>query len=123
MRLIDADALKATLSNEPNYIDDGAIFEQFEKIIDNAPTIELDEVTIQKILRPRCMSVVTDEFLIDAIAHKRVPDDSFTIEELSAWLREVMINNSDNSLGDACIDIHDRLDGFVRFCKDRRAEA
>lgn len=39
MRLIDADALKATLSNEPNYIDDGAIFEQFEKTIDNAPTI------------------------------------------------------------------------------------
>jgi hypothetical protein len=34
-----------------------------------------------------------------------------------------MINNSDNSLGDACIDIRDRLDGFVRFVKERREGA
>jgi len=50
-------------------------------------------------------------------------EGGFTIEELRAWLREIMINNSDNSLGDACIDIRDRLDGFVRFVKERREGA
>ena len=40
----------------------------------------------------------------------------FTIEELRAWLREIMINNSDNS-------IRDRIDGFVRFVKERREGA
>ena len=46
--------------------------------------------------------------------------DGFTREELEAWLWQIALNNTDNSLGDNCEEIIKRLDGFERFCKDRR---
>ena len=138
MRPIDADALlkdiqgsieecekwidKADEDVKPRAESAFVTFTECALRIKKAPMIELDEDIMQKFLNKRCMSIVTNEFLHELIANKKVLDNSFTIGELSAWLREIMINNSDNSLGDACIDIRDRLDGFVRFCKDRRAE-
>lgn len=40
--------------------------------IDNAPTVELDESVIQEVLNKRCMTVVTNEYLI-ALHGKRSP--------------------------------------------------
>lgn len=45
---------------------------------------------------------------------------SFTRAELEAWLYRIAFNNTDNSLGSNCEEIIKRLDGFERFCKDRR---
>ena len=39
-------------------------------IIDNAPTVELDECVIQEVLNKRCMTVVANEYLI-ALHDKR----------------------------------------------------
>jgi hypothetical protein len=55
-------------------------------------------------------------------AHKK---ESFTREELKAWLYAIAINNldgleRDKVFADDCKEIIDRLDGFERFVKDRR---
>ena len=48
------------------------------------------------------------------------PPGCFTREELEAWLWKIALNNTDNNAGEICKEIIDRLDGFERFCKDRR---
>jgi len=63
--LISRKALKKAI------IDNGYshYFEIFA-IIDNAPTVELDEDIIQQFLNKRCMSIVANEYLI-ALHNKR----------------------------------------------------
>ena len=46
--------------------------------------------------------------------------DAFSREELEAWLWQIALNNTDNNAGEICKEIIGRLDGFERFCKDRR---
>ena len=112
--LISRDALRKAI--EP-LIEDGRIYDILS-YIDNAPAIELTESDIQEILRPRCMSVVTNEYLI---ALHRGPG-KFTLGELRAWLYENAYNNIGTQYEKDVVEIINRLDGFARFCKDRRAE-
>lgn len=83
MRLIDADELTKAIKAEFDYASAtgfsrkmaniksidlvGMIF----RLTDNAPTVELDEVVIQKVLKPRCMTVITNEYLIELITKQR----------------------------------------------------
>lgn len=46
--------------------------------------------------------------------------DGFTIEELKSWLYENAMNNFGTEYEKSVIEIINRLDGFARFCKDRR---
>ena len=48
-------------------------------------------------------------------------DDKFTIDELEKWLNEIAYHN-DNDLGQACLEIVSRLDGFKNFVADMRGE-
>ena len=61
MRLIDADALKEEFGRIAldEWIKVAALH-----IIDNAPTVELTETEIQAVLNKRCMTAVTNEYLI-----------------------------------------------------------
>ena len=60
MRLIDAEELKLQFS----------IKDIIQKI-DNAPTVELDESVIQRVLNKRCMTAVANEYLI--ALHGKIP--------------------------------------------------
>lgn len=65
MRLIDADVLKKELAKNItiwtfNVSYDGILAE----IIDNIPTVEIDESVIQEVLNKRCMTAVANEYLI-----------------------------------------------------------
>jgi rRNA maturation endonuclease Nob1 len=61
MRLIDADELKECFRwSEVCRLS----ISEINKIIDNAPTVELDESVIQEVLNPRHMTVVANEYLI-----------------------------------------------------------
>ena len=81
MRLIDVDELKEHKFVSINcYLksncDNG--FSQYKQgwndaidaIIDNAPTVELDESIIQAVLNKRCMTAVTNEYIV-ALHNKR----------------------------------------------------
>ena len=69
MRSIDADALKNELSDK-DYITytheygDAIPVDWIMSAIDNAPTVELDESIIQAVLNKRCMTAVTNEYLV-----------------------------------------------------------
>lgn len=81
-RLIDADALKKqvkelldladkrvddTPTNSPCYriyLEQSNERARFVDLIDNTPTVELTETEIQEVLNKRCMSAVTNEYLI-----------------------------------------------------------
>ena len=71
MRLIDADALKEKLDELERYIDCDENLttwiqsDEVYKAVDNAQTVELNESVIQKVLNPRCMTVITNEYLIE----------------------------------------------------------
>ena len=62
MRLIDADALKVRTTLM--FGDDTHITESIFELIDYAPTVELNESIIQEVLNKRCMTAVTNEYLI-----------------------------------------------------------
>lgn len=68
MRLIDADALKEEFAKNEDR--KGYLIGDWEDLIDNTPTVELDESVIQAVLNKRCMTVVSNEFLI-ALHDKR----------------------------------------------------
>lgn len=59
-RQIDADKLKEDIFIKfGNQLPSGLLDE-----INNAPTVELDESVIQEVLKPRCMTVVANEYLV-----------------------------------------------------------
>lgn len=66
MRLIDADALKEVMWRSA--VDTR---EKIAEIIDNAPTVKLDESVIQEVLNKRCMTAVANEYLI--AFHGKIP--------------------------------------------------
>lgn len=69
-------------------------------IIDNAPTVELDESVIQEVLNKRCMTAVANEYLI-ALHGKRPqgewiflsPDDPMKVECPFCHERKCCISN------------------------------
>lgn len=61
MRLIDADELKKDIMS---YKTMPEIRKAICEVIDDAPTVELDESVIQEVLNKRCMTAVANEFLI-----------------------------------------------------------
>ena len=72
MRLIDADNFKEDLLKLWDYSSvDGitatTVLKQVISDIDNTPTVELDEGVIQEVLNKRCMTVITNEYLISLI--------------------------------------------------------
>ena len=123
MRLIDADALKALPFNRLIHTDFGDTCVSFEEI-DAAPTVEprqyilkvKPQTDIEKFKAVFSNYITPQEIEIVPLT----PEGNFTIDELRDWLHEIFLNNIDNSLGGACLDIRKRLDGFERFCKDRR---
>lgn len=60
MRIIDSDALKEAINNLYEY----AELDDVIQTIDNAPTVELTETEVQAVLNKRCMTAVTNEYLI-----------------------------------------------------------
>lgn len=84
--LISREALLKAMEEERRYLlargQTGAehiIVHHCLPIIDNAPTVELDESVIQEVLNKRCMTVVTNEYLI-ALHGKRTQ---------GKWIRKV----------------------------------
>ena len=85
MRLIDADALKKQF--EDRSLEDFTYL-HFIDAIDNAPTFELDESVIQSVLNKRCMTAVTNEYLI-ALHGKRPQGEwieHYDTEDGFTWL-------------------------------------
>lgn len=62
--LISREALKKEIENLIGY---SLSYEAILNAIDNAPTVELDEGVIQEVLKKRCMTVITNEYLIELI--------------------------------------------------------
>ena len=52
-----------------------------------------------------------------------VPFVGFTRKELEGWLYEIAGNNLDNEFGTYCEELINRIDGFERYVRDKRAEA
>lgn len=90
----------------------------WEKVIDNAPTIDTyTEDDVQYAIKEGHQ--VGYEM---AKAKFERPQGGFTIDELKLWLYEIVSNN-DNEFGTDCLEIIDRLDGFLNFVSDMRKEA
>lgn len=49
--------------------------------------------------------------------------DAVEIKTLEAWLYEIAMNNSQNSLGFSCEEIISRLDGLRTYAKEKAEEA
>ena len=76
MRLIDADKLNKVIKDKFGYSSATAylrnmqklspveVFKHIMRLIEEAPTVELDENIIQQVLNKRCMTAVTNEYLI-----------------------------------------------------------
>ena len=104
MRLIDVDALMLLFVEKANTMKDRhgvkagdswlLNYEDIKDVVDNAPTVKLTDGG----------------------------PDRFTLEELRAWLYENAFNNYGTQYEKDVVEIINRLDGFVRFCKDRRSE-
>lgn len=84
--LISREYLKKRINERCNYRQAGsnglqrkAVCNEVFVLIDNAPTVELDESVIQEVLNKRCMTVVTNEYLI-ALHGKRTQGE---------WIRKV----------------------------------
>ena len=45
--------------------------------------------------------------------------DAVPVADIEAWLYQIAMNNTDNTLGVACEEIVSRLDGLRRFSKER----
>ena len=52
-----------------------------------------------------------------------VPLVGFARKELEGWLYEIAGNNLGNEFGTYCEELINRLDGFERYVRDKRAEA
>ena len=75
-------------------------------IIDNAPTVEITETEIQKVLNKRCMTAVTNEYLIALHttyheAYKKGLDDgkAIMIKEIKERLEERYKHDQQNDTG------------------------
>ena len=64
MRLIDADALKELIQSKSNGPEDLWDTMGVLNAINNTPTVELTEDDIQEVLNKRCMTAVTNEYLV-----------------------------------------------------------
>ena len=85
MRLIDADALKKAF--EDTVCIEPMPYAFVKQIIDNAPTVELDEGVIQKVLNKRCMTAVANEYLIALHGNgTRQLDKSYSVPDKGIWL-------------------------------------
>lgn len=121
MRLIDADELKKAIKKElPQMSNWGETF--IPSLIDNAPTVNDC---------PNCEYKKQFDYISGSGSYKELQalrahkKESFTREELKAWLYAIAINNLDGLERDKifaldCEEIIGRLDGFERFVKDRR---
>lgn len=81
----------------------------FEDLIDNAPTVEA--------YTPEQVKELVD--LNKKLLEER-PQGEFTRRELESWLYAIAINNTQNELGSSCEEIISRLDGFERYVSDMR---
>jgi len=73
--LISREALKVDLAKEIKTNDMG-LWLKILLVIDNAPTVELDESVIQEVLNKRCMTAVANEYLIEL--HGKRPQGEWT---------------------------------------------
>lgn len=111
MRLINADALKETITNNPliDFTDDD-IFE----LIDHAPTVEIPTE-----LCKGC------RFLKDCetCEEKLRPQGEFSRKDLESWLYQIAMNNIGTDFEKSVVEIIHRLDGFERFVSEQKGGA
>lgn len=67
------------------------------------------------------VKLVHDAFTLVLKAAEENEVRKFTIDELEAWLNEI-ISHNDNDFGKDCMEIISRLDGFENFVEDMRKE-
>lgn len=85
MRLIDADKLPEHKFNRESAKSSDYMRgwnDAIDTIVDNAPTVELDESVIQSVLNKRCMTIVTNEHLralYDIRPHGKWIEDNGTV--------------------------------------------
>ena len=101
-RLIDADALKDGIDKFIGYLDEDMIC-RIKVVIDNAPTVELDEGVIQEVLNKRRMTAVANEYLI-ALHGKRLQGE---------WVEDIYHRTICNVCGGIRRD--NRFD-YIFFC-------
>lgn len=129
MRLIDADALinqiEGMASNEWNIsVGSSKGLEDALDVIENAPTVEprqyiikaKHQTDIEKLKAVSGLIATPQEIEIVPLT----PEGNFTIDELRAWLYEIAFNNIPSEFEKHVVEIIQRLDGFERFCRDRR---
>lgn len=123
MRLIDADALRFKNVAEVNGILTHILTADE---INSTPTIsnvrevhlkDLDEDDKRAFINFLKANPVVAQITFSDILN----DDRFTIEELRSWLYQIAINNTPSDFEKDVVEIIQRLDGFERFCKERRA--
>ena len=57
---------------------------------------------------------------LNAIIENQPTVDAVEVGTLEAWLYEIALNNSNNSLGEACEEIIRRLNGLRVFARERK---
>lgn len=104
MRLIDADALKEEVNKKK-------VVGRFNTLllIDNAPTVELNESVIQEVLNKRCMTAVANEYLITL--HGQQPQGEWIRRKMN-WYICSNCNYKTDSIGET----------FFNFCPNCGAD-
>ena len=106
--LISRSALKKALKSNcdlchdknTNWCEHCCPLNDFEDLIDNAPTVELDESVIQEVLNKRCMTAITNEYFI--ALHGKRPQGEY-IEKYKKILQIVEHwNDKSSSFVSAC---------------------
>ena len=134
MRLIDADKLmplfveKAHKMNNRHGVKIGESwlldYNDIKDVIEHVPTAEprqyilkvKPQTDIEKFKAVFSNYITPQEIEIVPLT----PEGNFTIDELRAWLYEIAFNNIPSEFEKHVVEIIQRLDGFERFCKDRR---
>ena len=120
--LISREALKKAIDDYAEKRQDTLLWQSdIEEIIDNAPTVELDENVIQEVLNKRCMTAVANEYLI--ALHGKRPQGEFSRKDLESWLYQIAMNNIGTDFEKSVVEIIHRLDGFERFVSEQKGGA
>ena len=67
--------------------------------------------------------LIYDDVLMQSIVTERnyiIPDNAVEVETVKAWLYEIAMNNTDNTLYSACEEIIRRLDGLRVFAREKQ---
>lgn len=83
MDLINRDKLLEEIGKLPIVWEYGECVKACYRIIEDAPTVELDESVIQEVLNKRCMTAVANEYLI--ALHGTRPQGEWIVKTISTF--------------------------------------